>query len=189
VQYIFLEGERPESDLTFDEIQETLQNSKHARRKKSSKKNNEKFIGNLKNDYSLNSREILRRGSSMIMNSLDEELDYYMSSQSTTSHMYTSEDKSADDRQRLIDALTDSPPSADQPQLKMKRSRKQQLTSVNRDDGEIIIQPASMVGEQELTGKKRGRRRRGLASQMRVAATNTKRMRRKRREVSILNSK
>jgi hypothetical protein len=189
VQYIFLEGERPESDLTFDEIQETLQNSKHARRKKSSKKNNEKFIGNLKSDYSLNSREILRRGSSMMMNSLDEELDYYMSSQST-SRMCTSEDKSAEDRQRLIDALTDSPPSMDcQPQLKMKRSRKQQLTSVNRDDGEIIIQPASMLGEQEVTGKKRGRRRRGLASQMRVAATNTKRLRRKRREVSILNSR
>jgi len=184
VQYIFLEDEQSESDLTFDDIQETLQNLKHARRKKSSKKNNEKSIGNLKN-YSLNSREILRE-SSMIMNSLDEELDYYMSSQTTTGRMCALEDKSADDRQRLIDALTDSPPSIGrQPQLKMKRSRKQQLTSVNRDDGEIIIQPASMVGEQELTGKKRGRRRRGLASQIRVAATNTKRMRRKRREVSI----
>ncbi|XP_026826962.1 uncharacterized protein LOC105286564 isoform X2 [Ooceraea biroi] len=181
VQYIFLEDDQSESELTFDDIQETLQNLKHARGKASSKKDNERLsAGNLQSSRSVNSRRDTLR-EPMTIESLNDELDYYVSSQ-----LKASKDKSEEDRQRLIDALTDSPPSmaiAAQPQLKVKRSRKQQLTSVNRDDSEIIIQPASMLSEEELTGKKRGRRRRGLPSQMRVAVSNAKRMKRKRREI------
>lgn len=179
MQY-FLEDDQEDSELTFDDIQETLQNLKHARGKK-----NKSSTSNVQSDHSLNKREILRE-SAMTMELLNDELDY-VSRQLTDSHMCASEDKSEDDRQRLIDALTDSPPSiatTAQPQLKVKRSRKQQLTSVNRDDSEIIIQPASMLSEEELTGKKRGRRRRGLISQMHVTVTNAKRMKRKQREVS-----
>ena len=43
---------------------------------------------------------------------------------------------------------------------KVKRSRKQQLISVNRDDSEIIIQPASFVSDEEEPIKKRGRGKR-----------------------------
>lgn len=43
----------------------------------------------------------------------------------------------------------------------MKRPRKQKLTSVNRGDSEIIIQPASMIDEEEETPiRKRNRRKR-----------------------------
>lgn len=43
---------------------------------------------------------------------------------------------------------------------RVKRSRKQQLTSVNRGDSEIIIQPATFPSEEVETTKKRGRGRR-----------------------------
>lgn len=50
-------------------------------------------------------------------------------------------------------------------QSKVKRSRKQQLTSVNREDSEIIIQPASMLQDEdeEPTPRKKGRRKKKTA--------------------------
>ncbi|XP_072763142.1 uncharacterized protein [Anoplolepis gracilipes] len=188
VQYILLEGDhQSDSELTFDEIQTTLQNLKTFRER--AKKGDKKF-GRLQNDESAGfPRDVLHDSSTSIEPSNEDmdELDLYMSS---TNHVSVTED----DRQRLIDTLTDSPPSTTmiantpQPQLKVKRSRKQQLVSVNRDDGEIIIQPASMLSEEELTNKKRGRRRRRLSTQMRNTMPNTKRIKRsKRREVEVID--
>ncbi|KAL6424045.1 hypothetical protein ACFW04_009741 [Cataglyphis niger] len=184
VQYIFLEGDhQSDSELTFDEIQATLQNLKTSREKASER--GEKKSGKLQ-DESLNfPQDFLHDSSTSIEPSNEDmdELDLYMSPINRVS-------VTEEDRQQLIDTLTDSPPSTmmtasiSQPQLKVKRSRKQQLISVNRDDGEIIIQPASMLSEEELTNKKRGRRRRRLSTQMRVTMPNTKRIKRtKRREV------
>lgn len=186
VQYILLEGDhQSDSELTFDEIQATLQNLKTSR-EKASKKGDKKF-SKLRNDESISfSRDVMHDSSSIEPSNEDmDELDLYMSSNNCGS-------VTEDDRQRLIDTLTDSPPSTTmttstpQPQLKIKRSRKQQLISVNRDDAEIIIQPASMLSEEEQTNKKRGRRRRRLSTQMRVTMPNTKKIKRKRREVNAL---
>lgn len=185
VQYILLEGDhQSDSELTFDEIQATLQNLKTFREKASER--SEKKSDKLQDDESLNfPQDFLHDSSTSIEPSNEDmdELDLYMSPINRVS-------VTEDDRQQLIDTLTDSPPSTmmtastPQPQLKVKRSRKQQLISVNRDDGEIIIQPASMLSEEELTNKKRGRRRRRLSTQMRVTMPNTKRIKRtKRREV------
>jgi len=185
VQYILLEGDhQSDSELTFDEIQATLQNLKTSR-EKASKKGGKKF-SKLRNDESISfSRDVMHDSSSIEPSNEDmDELDLYMSSNNCS--------VTEDDRQRLIDTLTDSPPSTTmttstpQPQLKIKRSRKQQLISVNRDDAEIIIQPASMLSEEEQTNKKRGRRRRRLSTQMRVTMPNTKKIKRKRREVNAL---
>ncbi|XP_011257452.2 glutamic acid-rich protein isoform X2 [Camponotus floridanus] len=183
VQYILLEGDhQSDSELTFDEIQATLQNLKTSREKAS--KNGDKKFSKLRDDESISfSQDVMHDSSSIEPSNEDmDELDLYMSSNNCGS-------VTEDDRQRLIDTLTDSPPSTTmtastpQPQLKIKRSRKQQLISVNRDDAEIIIQPASMLSEEEQTNKKRGRRRRRLSTQMRVTMPNTKRIKRKRREV------
>lgn len=181
VQYILLEGDhQSDSELTFDEIQATLQNLKTSR-EKASKKGDKKF-SELQDDESISFSPDVHDSSSIEPSNEDmDELDLYMSSNNCGS-------VTEDDRQRLIDTLTDSPPSTTmtastpQPQLKIKRSRKQQLISVNRDDAEIIIQPASMLSEEEQANKKRGRRRQ-LSTQMRVTMPNTKRIKRKRREI------
>ncbi|CAL1678441.1 unnamed protein product [Lasius platythorax] len=189
VQYILFEGDhQSDSELTFDEIQATLQNLKTSR-ERASERGDDKKSGKLQDDESSSSfpRNILHDSSTSIEQSNEDmdELDLYLSPTNRTRVSVTE-----DDRQRLIDTLTDSPPSTTmtastpQPQLKVKRSRKQQLISVNRDDGEIIIQPSSMLSEEELTNKKRGRRRRRLSTQMHVTMPNTKRIKRtKRREV------
>lgn len=180
MQYILLEGDhQSDSELTFDEIQATLQNLKNFR-ERASKKSDKKF-SKLQDDESISfSRDVMHDSSSIEASNEDmDELDLYMSSNNRSS-------VTEDDRQRLIDTLTDSPPLMNTPQsqLKIKRSRKQQLISVNRDDGEIIIQPASMLSEEEQTNKKRGKRRGQLSTQIRVTMPNTKRIKRKRREVN-----
>lgn len=186
MQYILLEGDhQSDSELTFDEIQATLQNLKTSREKAS--KRGDKKCSKLQDDESINFPQDVMHDSSSIEPSNEDidEFDLYMSSTNRSSI-------TEDDRQRLIDTLTDSPPSTmtastPQPQLKIKRSRKQQLISVNRDDGEIIIQPASMLSEEEQTNKKRGRRRRRLSTQMHITMPNIKRIKRaKRREVNAL---
>ena len=50
-------------------------------------------------------------------------------------------------------------PESSQIQCKAKRSRKQQLVSVNREDSEIIIQPASLLSEEDNNVRKRGKRK------------------------------
>lgn len=196
VQYILLEADhQSDSELTFDEIQTTLQNMKISRKK--SFETNGKKSGKSQGPQSniQEDRTLLMKDKSL--NEDTGELESYMASLSTADRTCTS--ISENDRQRLIDTLTDFPPSttATTPQtpLKVKRSRKQQLISVDRDDGEIIIQPASILNE-ELTGKKRTTRRRQLSSHIRVTVTNTKRIKRtkqikrtKRRKVNALQGK
>lgn len=196
VQYILLEADhQSDSELTFDEIQTTLQNMKISR-KKSFETNSKKSgksqdpLSNIQEDHV----SLMKDKSSL--NEDTGEFESYMSSLSTSDRTCTS--ISENDRQRLIDTLTDfSSTTATTPQtpLKVKRSRKQQLISVDRDDGEIIIQPASILNE-ELTSKKRTTRRRQLSSQIRVTVTNTKRIkqtkqikRMKRRKVNVLQGK
>ncbi|KYN12708.1 PREDICTED: uncharacterized protein LOC108767172 [Trachymyrmex cornetzi] len=174
VQYILLEADHePESELTFDDIQATLQNMKISSEK--SLETNDKKSGKLQDDHSSiqqNSREPSIKEESSFNEDADA-FELYMSPQSTIDRTCVS--VSEDDRQRLIDTLTDSPPSTtkitSQTPLKVKRSRKQQLISVDRDDGEIIIQPASMMNDESI-GKKRTTRRRRLP--IRVAMANRK---------------
>ncbi|XP_077279500.1 uncharacterized protein LOC143906959 [Temnothorax americanus] len=179
VQYILLEADRQsDSELTFDEIQATLRNMKVSREK--SLETNDEKSDNVQDDKSNIQEDCasLTKAKSSLNEDADK-LESYVSSHSTRDRTRTS--VSENDRQRLIDALTDLPSSttATTPQtpLKVKRSRKQQLISVDRDDGEIIIQPASMLNE-ELTGKKRTARRRQLSSQIRVDVTKAKRIKR-----------
>ncbi|KAG5344466.1 ZN384 protein, partial [Acromyrmex heyeri] len=174
VQYILLEADHEsESELTFDDIQATLQNMKISREK--SLETNDKKSDKLQDDYS-SIQQDSRESSIKEESSFSEDADafeLYMSPQSTIDRTCVS--VSEDDRQRLIDTLTDSPPSTtkitSQTPLKVKRSRKQQLISVDRDDGEIIIQPASMMNDESI-GKKRTTRRRRLP--IRVAMVNRK---------------
>lgn len=195
VQYILLEADhQSDSELTFDEVQATLQNIKISR-KKSLLETSSKKMGNAQDDQSSIQKDCasLMRDKSPLNEDVEGELESYVSSQSTINRTSISEN----DQQRLIDTLTDlsSSTMATVPQssLKVKRSRKQQLISVDRDDGEIIIQPASMLNE-ELTGKKRNSRRRHMSSPSIRVAITTKRMKRtkrikrtKRRKVSVLH--
>lgn len=180
VQYILLEADhQSDSELTFDEIQTTLENMKISRKK--SLETNGKKSGKSQDDQS----SIQEDHASLMKNksSLNEDADILESYVSSPTIDRTCTSVLENDQQRLIDTLTDLPSTtATTPQtpLKIKRSRKQQLISVDRDDGEIIIQPASMLNE-ELTRKKRTTRRRQLSSQIRVAIANTKRLKRTKR--------
>jgi len=185
VQYILLEADHEsDSELTFEEIQTILQNMKISR-KKSLETNDKKF--DKSQDDHLSIQQNLHE-SSKIESFLNEagEFESCASPQSTIERTYS---VSENDRQRLIDTLTDSPPSTtttSQTPLKIKRSRKQQLISVDRDDGEIIIQPASMINEESID-KKRTNRRRQLSSQIRAMVKRKKIKRPKRRKVNTLH--
>lgn len=74
-------------------------------------------------------------------------------------------------------------------QLKVKRPRKQQLTSVNRDDTEIIIQPASMLEEEEEIPmpRKKGRRRKKHVHNKIPKLPTRKSTRRRRTRVEIID--
>lgn len=190
MQYILFEDNQSDSELTFDEIQATLQNLR-TNRKDSSKDTsaiNEQSCKS-QDEQSCIEREILNASPlTRTTESSSSSSSSVPSSPLNTTYRITksknaqtSSDNEADDRQRLIDDLTDSPP----PQPRLKRSRKQQLTSMNRDGSEIIIQPASMLSEEELTGKKRGRRRRPRLPQYRATAYGhaSKRIKKKKRQV------
>ncbi|KMQ90380.1 zinc finger protein 384 [Lasius niger] len=124
VQYILFEGDhQSDSELTFDEIQATLQNLKTSR-ERASERGDDKKSGKLQDDESSSSfpRNILHDSSTSIEQSNEDmdELDLYLSPTNRTRVSVTE-----DDRQRLIDTLTDSPPSTTmtastpQPQLKV----------------------------------------------------------------------
>lgn len=192
VQYILFEDDQSDSELTFDEIQATLQNLRTNRKNASTDDDasavDEQSCKSSQDDYACLQREILRE--SPLTRTTESSLSSSSSSSSNAAYRETqctarmsSDNDETDDRQRLIDALTDSPPPREAAQPRLKRSRKQQLTSMNRDDGEIIIQPASMLSE-ELTGKKRGRRRRPKLSQDRAIGHGyaSKRIKKKKRQ-------
>ncbi|XP_012540395.1 uncharacterized protein LOC105838973 [Monomorium pharaonis] len=187
VQYILLEADyQSDSELTFDEILTTLQNMKISRKK--SFEMNDKRSNELQDDCSSIQQNLHESSIKVKRSSFSEDTDQCESPPSTIDRTSSLEA----DRQRLIDALTDSPSTATtnlpQTPLKVKRSRKQQLISVDRDDGEIIIQPASMMNE-EITGKKRTVRRRQLSSQIRVAMANSKGIRQTKQDKKLKRRK
>lgn len=180
MQYILFEDDESDSELTFDEIQATLKNLNNSSRR-TFKTTSPGRLSKQQNDYSHTKRDISRESPVTSLN-----LQCKMNNRTTISP-----ENELDEQQCIIDGSINYSPteretlngSNTQPQLKIKRSRKQQLTSVNRDDGEIIIQPASVLNEEEIR-KKRGRRRRRLP-RARAAIDDAKRIKRitKRKKV------
>lgn len=214
VQYILLDGDQSDSELTFDEIQATLQGLKFTSNKSTKKKtSNRKIALDQDNAAKLNVNDVINDKSEAsadddaIQNSLDalshdipsgvpetetrisedfigvEENHLTTTTQSGLSELRpglneTLNDKSSQNmsaasieprikpngleqgkqhsinilRPNISDGHTEIRP-------KIKRSRKQQLTSVNRGDSEIIIQPALIGAEEDSNNKKRGRRK------------------------------
>ncbi|KAF7387515.1 hypothetical protein HZH68_013192 [Vespula germanica] len=121
VQYILFEDNESDSELTFDEIQTTLQNMK-SERQTFSRKSFKKTIKIEDESSRLGiscSKTIISNGTELHTDRLNTSKESVECSQSKVIHT----------------------------ECKAKRSRKQQLTSVNREDSEIIIQPASLPTE------------------------------------------
>ncbi|XP_015584754.1 uncharacterized protein LOC107262749 [Cephus cinctus] len=195
VQYILLEGDQSDSELTFDEIQATLRSLKTSQSRSSLKKplngkvatdqktTNGMFLMNSPNgsvssksqipsSYCTVSSESGRRPHCNYGSSRKNHI-----SSSLMGRKYISEGKdslTSNMGKSVTTASTDntiskkvSPISLSESKIaetvqtvsKVKRSRKQQLTLVNRGDSEIIIQPASLLNEEDNTHKKRGRRK------------------------------
>ncbi|XP_043588827.1 uncharacterized protein LOC122570505 [Bombus pyrosoma] len=196
VQYILFEGDQSDSELTFDEIHKTLQNLKANAAKKQM---NKKIINRDQNNF----------GS---LKEAEYETSVYQNS-NVSNKMSNSLTKRKfnllDNQQELLETLGNSSadlmpsstnldisngsieytsPESSQIQYKTKRSRKQQLISVNREDSEIIIQPASLVTEEDNNVRKRVRRNKRVAhSRYRQRNTDSKRMKKvKRKEVEII---
>ncbi|XP_020711669.2 uncharacterized protein LOC105692279 isoform X1 [Athalia rosae] len=212
VQYILLDGDQSDSELTFDEIQATLQSLQFSTNKSTVKKkaNAEKGLhqqtettqtlqnsspetleektkidvtrdspNNTTNDVPSKVTEI---ETDKIKNSTCPEQSDLIGTPSTETcspqdhrsclkenpTAKSTKDSSLDSKKKpnkieskhhpvnilrrsISDGCTEVRPQ-------IKRSRKQQLTSVNRGDSEIIIQPA-VIGEEEDNNKKRGRRK------------------------------
>ena len=71
---------------------------------------------------------------------------------------------------------------------KVKRPRKQQLISVNREDTEIIIQPASMLQNEEVPlPRKRGRRKKKSAPYQKSLKIPTRKSTRSKSRVEIID--
>lgn len=193
VQYILFEGDQSDSELTFDEIHKTLQNLKAKKQmnKKIINKDQNNF-GNLKEtDYETSVYQNSNVSNKM-SNSLTKRKFNLLDSQQEL--LETLANSSAD----LMPSSTNldisngsieyTSPESSQIQYKTKRSRKQQLISVNREDSEIIIQPASLVTEEDNNVRKRVRRNKRVAhSRYRQRNTDSKRMKKvKRKEVEII---
>ncbi|XP_014610589.1 PREDICTED: myoneurin isoform X1 [Polistes canadensis] len=162
VQYIFFEDNESESELTFDEVQSTLKNMKHQRRTFSKKSCTKTKVDDesVKLDVS-SSKMIISNGTESDDDRLNANKNTEECSQSKPIHT----------------------------EYKAKRPRKQQLTSVNREDSEIIIQPASLLTENDKSTKSRGKRRRFTSpSEYHGKRNNSKNlMRMKQRVIEIIN--
>ncbi|XP_046833387.1 zinc finger protein 652-like isoform X1 [Vespa crabro] len=163
VQYILFEDNESDSELTFDEIQSTLQNMK-SERQIFSRKSHKKTIRVEDESNRLGmscSKTIISNGT-----------------ESDTDRLNTSKESVECSKSEAIHT-----------ECKAKRSRKQQLTSVNREDSEIIIQPASLLTENDKSTKTRGKRRRITSqSEYHRKRNNSKSlMRMKQREIEIIN--
>ncbi|KAK2589331.1 hypothetical protein KPH14_007879 [Odynerus spinipes] len=163
VQYILFEDNESDSELTFDEIQSTLQNMKSERRILSRKSCKKEITVEDKS-----SRLDIPCSATIIPN--DTESDIYRLNMSK-------------------ETLECNQSKAIHTECKAKRSRKQQLISVNREDSEIIIQPASLLTENDKCTKTRGKRRRTASqSEYHYKRNNSKSlMRMKHREIEIIN--
>ncbi|CAL7940112.1 unnamed protein product [Xylocopa violacea] len=194
VQYILFEGDQSDSELTFDEIHETLQNLKsNAAKKEMTKKlikdqNNFGGVKATKYETSMH-----KSSSNQMSNTLAERKLNFLDSRKEL--LETLGDSSTDiiSSSTNLDILNSSTectsPESSQIQYKTKRSRKQQLISVNREDSEIIIQPASLLTEEDNKVRKKTRRNRRVVNHSRHRQRNnvSKRMKRvKRKEVEII---
>ncbi|XP_076382227.1 uncharacterized protein LOC117224950 isoform X1 [Megalopta genalis] len=191
VQYILFEGDQSDSELTFDEIQATLRNLKTAESKSSRRQLNKKMdteqnnFVNIKQtecdhsiDNSSNCNHIANTLSERKLNSVDSEKESLESFTDSTMNEI-SNNANLDLSNGSIECVS---PESTQIQYKTKRSRKQQLISVNREDSEIIIQPASLLSEEDKNVKKRGKRKK-----YRQRNRETKRMKKvKRKEVEVI---
>ncbi|KAF3429382.1 hypothetical protein E2986_03184 [Frieseomelitta varia] len=197
VQYILFEGDQSDSELTFDEIHKTLQNLKsNAAKKQMNKKTinkDQNNFGNIKETEYGTSMYQNSNVNNRMSNTLTERKLNLLDSQQDL--LETLANSSAD----LISSSTNldmsngsieyTSPESSQIQYKTKRSRKQQLISVNREDSEIIIQPASLVTEEENNVRKRVRRNRRVVTHSGYHQRNndSKRMKKvKRKEVEII---
>ena len=197
VQYILFEGDQSDSELTFDEIQATLQNLKAAESKSPKKQVNKKVVKEQSNFGNIKGTEDV--------DSAQQKSDYTLSNH-VSKTLTERKLNRRDSREELLATLGDSTmdgisnstnldlsngsiectsPESTQRQCKTKRSRKQQLISVNREDSEIIIQPASLLSEEDNNVRKRGKRKRRVAahSGYRQRSNVSKRMKRMKRKV------
>lgn len=196
VQYILFEGDQSDSELTFDEIHKTLQNLKsNATKKQINKKTinkDQNNFGNIKEtEYETSIYQNSNVNNRMSSTLTERKLNLLDSQQEL---LETLANSSAD----LISSSTNldmsngsieyTSPESSQIQYKTKRSRKQQLISVNREDSEIIIQPASLVTEEDNNVRKRVRRNRRVMAHSGYQRNNdSKRMKKvKRKEVEII---
>ncbi|KAK9294294.1 hypothetical protein QLX08_011046 [Tetragonisca angustula] len=197
VQYILFEGDQSDSELTFDEIHKTLQNLKsNAAKKQMNKKTINKDQNNFGNIKETEYGTPIYQNSNVnnrMSNTLTERKLNLLDSQQEL--LETLANSSAD----LISSSTNldmsngsieyTSPESSKIQYKTKRSRKQQLISVNREDSEIIIQPASLVTEEDNNVRKRVRRNRRVVTHSGYHQRNndSKRMKKvKRKEVEII---
>lgn len=203
VQYILFEGDQSDSELTFDEIQATLQNLKSSE-PKSPNKPGAAHNKPVARDQTLPIDQPVKSENSPHINStcslsgpasnaLAERKSNFLESRRLL--LETLEDTAPDSVSSS--AKTDlangsierASPESVQTQLKTKRSRKQQLISVNRDDSEIIIQPASLLHEEDNSVTKKGKRRRRVLphADYRPMNSESRRMKKiKRKEVEII---
>ncbi|KAL2747360.1 zinc finger protein 652-like [Vespula maculifrons] len=164
VQYILFEDNESDSELTFDEIQTTLQNMK-SERQTFSRKSFKKTIKVEDESSRLGiscSKSIISNGTELHTDRLNTSKESVECSQSKVIHT----------------------------ECKAKRSRKQQLTSVNREDSEIIIQPASLPTENRNENiKTKGKKRRITSESVYHRKKNNSKnlMRMKQREIEIIN--
>ncbi|XP_071859273.1 uncharacterized protein [Bombus fervidus] len=196
VQYILFEGDQSDSELTFDEIHKTLQNLKaNAAKKQMNKKiinRDQNNFGNLKETEYETSVYQNSNVSNKMSNSLTKRKFNLLDSQQelleTLANSSTDLMPSSTNLDISNGSIEYTSPESSQIQYKTKRSRKQQLISVNREDSEIIIQPASLVTEEDNNVRKRVRRNKRVAhSRYRQRNTDSKRMKKvKRKEVEII---
>ncbi|XP_033213565.1 claspin-like [Belonocnema kinseyi] len=187
VQYILCDGDQSDAELTFDDIQATFQRTKAADQKSPIskppvKKLPERKITNNGLVYITSPpiRNTSYRGAYYPSKALKAE-EQSPSLQPPVKRSHISNTSIIGSKQNhgikreLSPASDHFTPntsanlsgslSITNSQSKVKRSRKQQLTSVNREDSEIIIQPASMLQDEdeEPTPRKKGKRRKKTA--------------------------
>ncbi|KOX71793.1 hypothetical protein WN51_02363 [Melipona quadrifasciata] len=196
VQYILFEGDQSDSELTFDEIHKTLQNLKsNATKKQMNKKpinKDQNNFGNIKEtEYETSiyqNSNVNNRMSSTLTERKLNLLDSQQELLETLANSSTNLISSSTNLDMSNGSIEYTSPESSQIQYKTKRSRKQQLISVNREDSEIIIQPASLVTEEDNNVRKRVRRNRRVMAHSGYQRNNdSKRMKKvKRKEVEII---
>ncbi|XP_011502280.1 PREDICTED: uncharacterized protein LOC105365745 [Ceratosolen solmsi marchali] len=192
VQYMLCDGDHSDSELTFDELQASLLsfntskaslNASKTRSLESQSNERKKDIGikfssTLKNSPNATLVYSQKKESVTVCRTYKNQKKSQLSNNLLKIQKKVIKEDIEDPTLSDFSTFEDGPNSSDElPQndmqnsliephaVKVKRSRKQQLTVVNRTDSEIIIQPASVFSEEEeepVVTKKRGRRKKKL---------------------------